>query len=291
MDCDDERLLARLSQLEARLESLGNTLAAQDQRRCIYLGHDRLLIESRTGLRLYLDTRDIVLTPLLALKGDWEPEVTHALRRVIRPEMTFIDVGANVGYFTLIAAQILHGNGQIHSFEADPQMHQLLVDNINLNWFFEGVHAHQKAVYSEETSLRFHKRLKYQANSSIAELTADELASINDVSESFEVEALRLDHYIEQASVPRVDVIKIDVEGAEPRVFQGMAQTIENNPDLRIICEWSPSQLYQTGSSPTEFLTILRDYGFLIRTVEAPETILEPERLLDMSHNNLLLSR
>jgi FkbM family methyltransferase len=291
MDCDDELLLARLSQLEARLESLGNTLAAQDQRRCIYLGHDRLLIESRTGLRLYLDTRDIVLTPLLALKGDWEPEVTHALRRVIRPGMTFIDVGANVGYFTLIAAQILHGNGQIHSFEADPQMHQLLVDNINLNWFFEGVHAHQKAVYSEETNLRFHKRLKYQANSSIAELTADELASINDVSESFEVEALRLDHYIEQAAAGRVDVIKIDVEGAEPRVFQGMAQTIENNPDLRIICEWSPSQLYQTGSSPTEFLAILRDYGFLIRTVEAPETILEPERLLDMSHNNLLLSR
>jgi FkbM family methyltransferase len=291
MDRPDDLLLARLSQLEARLESLGNAASALDHRRCIYLGHDRLLVETHTGLRLYLDTRDIVLTPILALKGDWEPEVTHALRTVLRPGMTFIDVGANIGYFTLIAAQILHGNGQIHAFEADPEMHQLLVDNVNLNWFFDGVHMRQQAVFSEETQLRFYKRLKYQANSSIAQLSDEELSAINDASQSFDVEATRLDHYAEKHAVTRVDVVKIDVEGAEPRIFQGMKRIIEDNPQLQIICEWSPSQLYQAGSSPTEFLGILRDYGLYMRTVEAPDLLLEPERLLEMSHNNLLLSR
>ena len=241
MDRPDDLLLARLSQLEARLESLGNAASALDHRRCIYLGHDRLLVETHTGLRIYLDTRDIVLTPILALKGDWEPEVTHeTLRSVLRPGMTFHRRRRQHRLLHPDRRQILHGNGQIHAFEADPEMHQLLVDNVNLNWFFDGVHMRQQAVFSEETQLRFYKRLKYQANSSIAQL------STRTVRHQRRQPVLRGRGHPsgslrrKQHAVTRVDVVKIDVEGAEPRIFQGMKRIIEDNPQLQIVCEWVP---------------------------------------------------
>lgn len=147
-------------------------------------------------------------------KGIGEPEVQQALLDHLRPGMTFYDLGANIGFFSLMAARLVGPNGRVISFEADPEIAIRLRENLSQNRL---THAHleQKAIWSETTTVSF---ARVDPNTSpdrgLGHVSADSSGS-----NSITVEAVSLDHFV--ASHPAPDVLKCDVEGAEVAVFQG----------------------------------------------------------------------
>ncbi|NWG32605.1 MAG: FkbM family methyltransferase [Rhodocyclaceae bacterium] len=98
--------------------------------------------------------------------------------------------------------------------------------------------------------------------------------------EVLEVEATAIDEYF-GAEYTKIDIIKIDAEGSEPLIFDGMKKTINSNPDVAIICEFSPP-LISGSRDPGKFLNELKDYGFIIRVID------ENSRLIEISEKKLL---
>jgi len=252
-----------------------------------YLGDHRILMQTRHGPRLILDTRDIILTPILLLKEEWEPETSSALMGLLRPGQHFVDVGANVGYFACLAARIVLSapGGKVTAFEADPEIYGLLYDNLALNWHFSGVELHNCAAYSRAAELTFHKRRKYQGNSSIGAAPEADIKALGDEQVTMKVKAVALDDVIRE----RIDLIKIDVEGAEPFVLEGMQRLLREQPEMRILIEWSPGQIAQTGRAPQDLLNALAPFSMhLIGATLSPVTAAE---LANIQHGMLLLAR
>ena len=210
--------------------------------RGVFLDGHRVLTQTSRGVRLILDTRDIIMTPIVLLHGEWEPETSRALLDILRPGMNFVDVGANMGYFTSLAGLALRGGGQVWAFEPDPVSHEFLADNVALNWLFENIRLERKGVYSRSTTLTLFKREKYVGNTSLGQADADDLARIMDRQTPHGVEVVSLDDYFLPLG-QRIDLMKIDVEGAEPHVIQGMAgllRAARYAPDDRMVARPDP---------------------------------------------------
>jgi FkbM family methyltransferase len=236
---------------------------------------------------MYLDTRDIMITPGILCWGGWEPETTSTLERVLKPGMSWADIGANVGYFTIIGHRLVRGGGgKTFAFEANPAAFDFLSDNVRLNWFFDSVICEQKAIYSETTTVRFGAPTKYAVNASIAEHSASEWKGINDSLTVMDVEAVSIDDYFAGS---KLDFLKVDVEGAEPFVLRGAQEFLRKNKEVALLIEWSPNQLRKCGSSPEELATLINSFGFRIWRAEGDRRAMTPESLLDIVDTTMII--
>ena len=103
------------------------------------------------------------------------------------------------------------------------------------------------------------------------------------------MEAVPVDQLLE--GVPHVDLLKVDVEGAEVRAFEGLGRTLADNPDLTVMFEWSPEQLYQVGDTPAALVDLLAGYGFRLRLLEDDLHVIDRARLLDLPYGNVVAER
>ena len=85
------------------------------------------------GIKMYLDPTDKVITPTMLVLGNWEPSETSWFLRVVKPGDTFVDVGANAGYYTIIGSRLVGEKGKVYAFEPEPAMFALLEKNVRLN--------------------------------------------------------------------------------------------------------------------------------------------------------------
>ena len=259
--------------------------------RGVYLGRDRVLTLTHQGVRLFLDAKDIIITPIVLLNGEWEPETTRAFQSLLKPGMNYVDIGANIGYFTCLAGRLVRPGGLMWAFEADPEVCELLTDNVNLNWFFEGVVIERKAVFDKDTTIKLYKRTKYQGNTSIARVDEKDLARIYDTQEEIEVPAVSLDSYFGK-NPPRLDFVKIDIEGAEPYALNGMSGLVISQMGLNICFEWSPNQIRGAGSDPKEVLDFLDKHNFTKYLVSDNLVLISNEQLLaNVGHGMVYATR
>lgn len=160
---------------------------------------------------------------------------------------TFIDIGANIGVFTLAAALASGPDGSVIAFEPSPSICDLLRRNVARHRISDRVDVRQQAVSRERAMLEF----KRYDNDLISRLvTAPESMSPGEVVERVTVEAVTLDEAVDGP----VDMIKIDVEGLEPDVLHGARSLLEGSPDVVLIIEFNPDSLRARGKSPTELL-------------------------------------
>lgn len=199
----------------------------------------------------------------------YEPETTRLFRRLLQPGMTVVDIGAHAGYFSLIGAGCVGPAGTVYAFEPFPASFQQLQRNIALNGY-KNIHAVRRAV-SDATGV--HKFLVNPKGSDRNSLFAGEISWGAD---SPEVETTRLDDFMEERNWPRVDLIKMDIEGAEHAALAGMKQTLEKCGVRFLITEFSPPSLVAAGCDPQEFLQELANAGFSLYTIEGEE---EPQPL------------
>ena len=162
-------------------------------------------------------------------EGECEPEVQAALVQHLRPGMTFYDIGANIGFFSLLAARLVGKEGSVIAFEADPQVAERLRENITQN-DFSSVTVEEKAVWKETTTISF---VRADPNSS-----PDRGLGHVDMSPTagnvLSVQAVSLDDFVSNSPAP--DFLKCDVEGAEVEVFLG-ARHLLNQKRPGILCE------------------------------------------------------
>jgi len=178
-------------------------------------------------------------------KGIGEPEVQRALFENLRLGMTFYDLGANMGFFSLIAARLVGNNGQVISFEADPEIALRLRENLARN---QMTHAQveQKAVWSEPSTVSF---IRVDPNTSPDRGLGHVSAGSSDAG-TITVEAVSLDDYA--ASHPAPDFVKCDVEGAELQVFQGAAKLLATKRPILLVEMHSPENERALGARFTD---------------------------------------
>jgi len=176
------------------------------------------------GLWLHLNPR----TGRTYFEGAGEPEVQNALQQCLRPGMIFYDIGANIGFFSLLAARIVGKDGRVVAFEADPEIAARLREHVTRN-DCRAISVEEKAVWSEPSTVFF-------ARTDPATSPDGGLGHIvaTSVGDTIQLNAVSLDKYVQ--TVPAPDFLKCDVEGAEVEVFRG-AQRLLTEKRPGIICE------------------------------------------------------
>jgi FkbM family methyltransferase len=255
----------------------------------VYLGDHTALVATRWGAKVLVDTRDTLLTPWLLMDGLWETTVTGWLESNLRPGQSFVDAGANIGYFTLLGGQLVGKRGRVLAVEAHPRLADLLRRNVVINGMQDYVTVRHQAAWSETTVLKFHLRTDYSANSSVGSLGDEQLTRVHDSEEVVEVVATPLDDLLEAS--PHVDVMKVDVEGAEVQVFAGLQRTLRDNPAIQIVFEWSPGQIEMVGDRPSELVDFLTKRGFRFRLIEQDLAAIDRGALLELGYGNVVASR
>ncbi len=253
----------------------------------VYLGDHTALLATQWGGMLFVDTRDSLLAPSLLLHGLWEPEVTNWLTSTLRPGDVFVDIGANIGYFSLLASQLVGPKGGVVAVEAHPRMAELLRRNIIANRV--GATTWHRAAWSHQELLTFHMRVNFASNSSAGSLDPASLEELGDTEELTEVQAVPVDDLLER--MHRIDVIKIDVEGAETRALRGLTRTLAANPGIKVMFEWSPGQMKMFDDDPQDLIDLFTDAGFRFRLIEDGLAPITPSGLLQREYGNVVASR
>jgi len=242
------------SQLESGSRSLCQTT---------YLGDSTILSRVLGKYMCYLEAKDASLTPHLCLNGYWESWLTQAIVSLIQPGFYCLDIGANCGYYSLIMADIVGKFGHVLSVEPNPRLSKLLKQSINVNGFDARTRVSQSAVSNtcgEIVSLVIPEGSFWGSATIYAEL-------VSGIGENkFDVETITVDELTKD--YPRVDFIKVDAEGAELAIWQGMQQTLEKNRNISIILEFSCLRNYDTKS----FLEEIQSKGFSVKFIDDDST-------------------
>lgn len=221
----------------------------------VSFGQDSVLCRVLGRYMVYVDAADVTLAPHLAMNGYWESWTALALARVARPGACCIDVGANYGYFTLLLADAVGVGGRVLSVEPNPHLAEILTRNIDLNGFSGRVEVVQKAVTSESGDRR--RLVIPRGRVGDGNLYLEP----GPHDEALEVDTATLDDLT--VGWPRVDIVKIDAEGAEPDIWRGMKMTLHRNPGATVIME----HLCSRHPDPAGFIDEIEGAGFPLRYV------------------------
>ena len=198
---------------------------------------------------LFVMPNDYIGSSILANKI-YEPHVTRQIRTLLADGDVFLDLGANVGYFTMMASAILKTGGKVIAFEPNPQNVQLIYQSLHFGRV-SNVFLHPYAASDMTGILRFVTR---GSNGGIVTPHAQEQTHV------FLVQSVVLDEIL--ASEPRIDLIKMDTEAHEPAALRGMVRLIERHRP-KIITEFHPWALRINNAEPPEqYLRQIRDLGY-----------------------------
>ncbi len=227
---------------------------------------DTLQYCDRYDFSIVVSTHDPAIGRPLLFKGEYEENVISVLGQHLQPDTHFLDIGANIGYYSLFVAR--HApQGRVLCFEPDLQNFRRLQASIAYNGFSDRVQAHNLAV-SDEASTLVVSDLGNAANSGArftGKSQAQLQAHIHGANPYFrEVQAVRLDDFLADQ---RIDLIKIDIEGHEPYAFRGMEQILQRQRPT-ILAEFAPSNLRSLGNAdPQRFLQEILDLGYAVSAI------------------------
>jgi len=184
--------------------------------------------------------------------------------------MFVFDVGANIGIYSLLGAKLVGQCGSVHAFEPTPATFAQLVANVMLNGF-NWIHLNQKAV-SEKSGTSLLYLYKQNPINSLArqDWVGQPLGQIA-------IETVTLDEYVSEQALPRVDLVKIDVEGAEILVLKGARQLLNGPNPPAVICEFSDKTTHGFGYDAMELRQFLEDQGYKLYRWELGSRSLVPE--------------
>jgi FkbM family methyltransferase len=201
------------------------------------------------GHKMFLDSEDSLR---LSINGVYEPFETDLFKQLIKPGDTVLDIGANIGYYTLLFAKLVGREGKVYAFEPDPTNMELLRKNVKVNGY-QNVITEQKAISDQSGTIQLYLNDGNKSDHRIFD-SGDGRQSIN-------IETINLDEYFAKKQVD-VDLIKIDIQGAEIIAFQGMQKTLAKNVNLQLISEFFPFAISKFGKQPLQHLEILEKAGF-----------------------------
>ncbi len=181
--------------------------------------------------KLFVAGSDVGFGANLILDGFWEIEITEFVARNVRQGMVAIDVGANVGYYSLLLADLVGNTGKVVAFEPNPASLALLQNSLSLNGYVERVEIKPYAAWDNcDEQLILKVPRGEPKNSHIVEVAGGTEEFISHIVPSMSLDA---------ANTGPVDFIKIDVEGSEERLWRGMKQLLSISPNVIVLLEFA----------------------------------------------------
>jgi FkbM family methyltransferase len=193
---------------------------------------------------------------------EYEPETVQEFLKVLQQGDVVVDVGAHIGFYSLLAADKVGEWGHVYAFEPAPDTFEILKANISMN-VCDNITAINKAVTNNLGVAQMHL-LGSTANSLF-----ESSRSRSHDSKTITVETTSLDSFFQpnEALIPKIRVIKLDAEGAEILALKGMRTLIEKAKSLCLICELKRETLEMANSEPKDLLELLQELDFKIRPV------------------------
>src|ERR1700680_1690492 len=216
------------------------------------------------GLTFTLDLADQIQREIYF--GTFEPQETAIIGAYVRSGMTFVDVGANVGYYTALAASLVGPKGRVIAFEPSPYAFERLRRMIDSNRLEHVTPVH--AGLSDRAG-RLNLYLGVGSCNDTPTMVPHENAT------AVEVSVRMLDSVMEEMGVDQIDVIKIDVEGHEPKVLEGAQNLLRHRRVRAVLCEFNEHWLRKAGSSPERLRALIADGGLVEGTPASSGRILE----------------
>jgi len=217
-------------------------------------------IEDIEGHYMLLDSKDSLS---LSVFKTFEPLETEVVKKEIKEGDVAVDIGANIGYYTLIFAKLVGKKGLVYAFEPDLDNFEILKKNIKLN-NYNNVILINKAVSNKNGKLKL-----YLSEKNLADHYSFDS---NDGRKSIDVDCVSIDEYFRDI---KIDFIKMDIQGYEYIVFDGMRETLKNNNDLKIVTEFYPMGIFLSGRNSKNYLKALLSYGFNITNINEEDNKIE----------------
>lgn len=196
-----------------------------------------------------------------AMRQIHEETTTALFKKFIKPGDVVLDLGANIGYFSLLSARLTGPTGKVFSFEPEPNNFRYLTENLKLNGY---AHAHpfNIAASNESGTISLFVCEYDSGHHTIKNEKGISSYKEGGASKEIAIEAVKLDQFLKDKT-DRVDFIKMDVEGAEALALEGMKELLKKNGDVTVIMEFFPYFISAMGSSPERMVSmILDELGF-----------------------------
>lgn len=230
----------KLDQMSRRVDTLAASMEAVRRSQAVYLGDHIACTYLHNGWRIFVDTRSFDVGIHLMFGGRWEPMHSRVFERMLFKGAGVLDVGANHGYYSVLAAPIIGPTGLLLAVEPNPHFARLVHHSFSINGFLRFGEVHNLAVADRETGvvdLWVHPHLQGAAQIKPAQsLMADERPGAQAVHR---VPVSTIDALLGPERLGRVNVLKMDIEGAEALAFAGMTALLRAARPLRILLEFN----------------------------------------------------
>jgi FkbM family methyltransferase len=221
--------------------------------------NENLQLITCQGNKMYVDPTDQVIAQQLIRDGVHEEYETQVFRNLISTGNVVI-VGANIGYYTLIAARILNGTGWVYAFEPEPHNFQILSKNIQVNQF-TNITASQLALSNRNgRATLYTDRVNFGRPSLAA-------TNVFERSGEVQIDTITLDSFFKKTASSKVDLLKIDAQGAEELIFQGARETLKRYAP-KIVVEFWPFGLRNMGTEPDNLLALVEETGYKAKVID-----------------------
>lgn len=301
----------------------------RERRDYFYYGDDTAMVGTHFGPHLLVDLKDLSLTPTIVKTGWWEPWLDIMLRSLLKPGMTYVNCGANIGYHTNLGAFLVEDAGHVYSFEANPHAYGLLKKSIYFNGFANRSSLFNAGVFDENGTRKFHfvremlggggldaplkpqqpkpenapakKWVRPPRKDGKHELTETFRYTPDDFTH-IETPIVTLDEAVGMTA-QTIDFLHMDIEGSEGPALLGARELIGRSPNLQMIIEWS----FQHVKAPDfrekfrQAHQMLVDEKFKFYVVEPPKgnvyveppelRRIDPAETFDLGHCDLFLTR
>jgi len=185
----------------------------------------------------------------LKRKEIYEPWETSIVKRDLKSGDIFVDVGAHIGYYTMLASELVGPKGHVFAFEPAPENYAILLRNIAST---RNITAYESAVSSKSGIADFY--LSFISSGD------NRLSKPSGKYDKISVKTITLDDYFSDD----IDFIKIDTQGHELSVLEGMQRILRHSQNLKMLIEYEPILLHINGIEPGLLIEILKDYRFSI---------------------------
>ena len=208
------------------------------------------------------DLRDSIAREV-CFTGRYEPQETALVRAILQPGMSFVDVGANWGYFTLVAAHLVGKRGRVVSLEPDPRLFAVLQETVTRNELGQ-VTPLQVAAADAQGMLTLAGYDETGGNFGVSRIVNNPGTQ----GGSFRVHSDSLDHILDEQNLDSIDLMKMDIEGAEALAIAGFGKCLTKKRVKRLLLELHPGQLPEFGCSAAAIIQSLQGAAYLPFTID-----------------------